>query len=73
MVHLECTPKEDKYDQKVWMCSIDGGPRYETTVRIVALNGEHIIVPDHGAVLIADVDIVIVNKEKGYTRIWLTR
>jgi hypothetical protein len=72
MVRLECIPKEDKYEHKIWMCSVDGSPRFEATIRIVAKT-EHIIIPDKGDVFIADVDMVTVNREKGYIRIWAIR
>jgi hypothetical protein len=74
-------PKEDKDTsqkaqnaaQNKWICSVENGPWYETTIRIVTSYGEHVVVADSGAVFIADVEIVIVNKEKGYTRIWLIK
>jgi len=81
MVHLECMPKEDKDTsqknqnaaQNKWICSVENGPWYETTIRVLTVHGEHIIIPNQGDLFIADVEIVIVNKEKGYTRIWLVK
>jgi hypothetical protein len=74
MVRVECEPSEDKgLLLGDWLCSVDGGPRFETSIRIVTREGEHIIMPERGERFIADAEIVIINKEKGYIRIWMIK
>jgi len=74
MVRVECEPNEDRgLLLGDWWCSIDGSPRYVTTIRIITRDGERIIIPKRGEKFLADAEIVIINKEEGYTKIWMIK
>jgi hypothetical protein len=66
MVRVECIAEKD-----LWKCSVDNSPRYETVVKIVVEGREIVLLPEEGGRLVADAKAVIVNKEKGVTRIWM--
>jgi hypothetical protein len=78
MVRVVCTPREPNfistYDKSGWLCSIDGGPRFEARIKILTSKGEHIIIPeDDNETFMADAEIVIVNRNEGYIKIWQIR
>jgi hypothetical protein len=66
MVRVECVAEKD-----LWVCSVDNSPRYETVVKIVENGKEIVLLPGEGGRFVADARAVVVDKEKGVTRIWM--